>query len=149
MIQWVRLCIKYQHICEDFEEGTLCAYRAYAQTSAFYHARSVPGCSIFTKQNNTHTHTQRDITHHIFSSCNERVPSLGFLEQLLGTAQPSCQGVHSHGPHGQEWTLVFWSWNFQGPRHQISEDWQRHIWWHHNHHYQTNWIYTFQLSLHT
>lgn len=73
-----------------------------------------------------HTHTQRDITHHIFSSCNERVPSLGFLQQLLGTAQPSCQGVHSHGPHGQEWTPFFWSWNFQGPRRQISEDWQRH-----------------------
>lgn len=66
MIQWVRLCIKYQHICEDFGEGTLCAYRAYAQTSAFYHARSVPGCSIFTKQNNTHTHTKRYHAPHIF-----------------------------------------------------------------------------------
>ena len=64
MIQWVRLCIKYQHICEDFGEGTLCAYRAYAQTSAFYHARSVPGCSIFTKQ--THAHTKRYHAPHIF-----------------------------------------------------------------------------------
>ena len=34
---------------EDFGEGTPCAYRAHAPTSAFYHAWSVPGCSIFTK----------------------------------------------------------------------------------------------------